>query len=181
MDTTGRALVDFWKRAGEKGLVNQNTAIAKKTACTQVLGAMDDWETLDVTSMNIDEVFRRFTNKRHNDFTPASLGTYKSRFTQALNDFLAYVNNPEGWKPSQERPASQRREKPTSNNTTKAEAVHTPAPVDTLPGRMGLVEYPFPLREGRYAYLRLPTGLKVAEVKRLTAYLMTLAEDAEIA
>lgn len=43
----------------------------------------------------------------------------------------------------------------------------------------GLVEYPFPLREGRLAYLRLPMDLKMAEVRRLVSYLNTLAVDAE--
>ena len=55
------------------------------------------------------------------------------------------------------------------------------APVDTTPSRSGLVEYPFPLREGRFAFLRLPADLKMADVKRLTAYLSTLADNAEVA
>jgi hypothetical protein len=178
MDTTGKALVEFWKWAGDKGLVNSNTAIAKKAACSQVLGALDDWETLDVSALNIDDVFRRFTNKRAKDFKPASLATYKNRFTQALNDFLAYQNNPEGWRPSaQERPAA-RKERTTE---TKSAAPEAPISTNPSPGRAGLVEYPFPLRDGRFAFLRLPPDLKVADVKRLTAYLMTLAEDAEIA
>jgi hypothetical protein len=42
------------------------------------------------------------------------------------------------------------------------------------------VEYPFPLREGRLAYLKLPVDLKATEVKRLTAFLNTLAVDADI-
>ena len=39
------------------------------------------------------------------------------------------------------------------------------------------MEYPFPLREGRPVFLRLPMDLKLAEVSRLTAYLKTLAVD----
>jgi hypothetical protein len=183
LDTSGKALVDFWKWAGDKGLVNQNTAIGKRAACTQVLGALDDWETLDVSKLNIDDVFRRFVNKRSKDFKPKSLGTYKSRFTQALGDFLAYRKDPQSWKPSAERatPTTARKEKGSAaakggNNGTR----ETPDAPPAVPGRAGLVEYPFPLREGRFAYLRLPPDLKMADVRRLTAYLNTLAEDAEI-
>ena len=39
---------------------------------------------------------------------------------------------------------------------------------------LGLVEYPFPLREGRLCYLRLPPNLTDTEVKRLTAFLYAL-------
>jgi hypothetical protein len=184
MDTSGKALVDFWKWAGEKGLVNQNTANSKRAACSQVLGAIDNWETLDVSALNIDDVFRRFTNKRSKDFTPTSLGTYKSRFKQALTDFLAHTQNPESWKPgSHDRPAATRKEKsavsavPKNGNGNSTPETHH----DMLPGRAGLVEYPFPLREGRFAYLRLPADLKMVDVRRLTAYLNTLADDAEVA
>jgi hypothetical protein len=180
MDTTGKALIDFWQWAGDKGVINQHTATAKRVACSQVLGVMDNWETLDVSALNIDDVFRRFTNKRSKEFTPASLGTYKSRFKQALSDFLAHSKNPELWKPSkQDRAASTtaRKEKVSKNGNGTTPTSETTPHVDALPGRAGLVEYPFPLREGRFAYLRLPADLKAADVKRLTGFLNTLADD----
>ena len=43
---------------------------------------MDDWEKLDVSALNVDDVFRRFTNKRSKDFTPQSLGTYRVVFSR---------------------------------------------------------------------------------------------------
>jgi hypothetical protein len=181
MDTTGKALVEFWKWAADKGIVNPSTASAKGTACAQVLGAMDDWEKLDVSALNVDDVFRRFTNKRSKDFTPASLNTYRSRFQQALADFLAYKKNPEAWKPkTQERSATARKDKPAATAKNGNGNTAPEPPVD-VPGRAGLVEYPFPLREGRFAYLKLPTDLKMADVKRLTAYLNTLPDDSDIA
>jgi len=50
--------------------------------------------------------------------------------------------------------------------------------VQPLPAT-GLVEYPFPIREGQTARLILPRDLKIAEVKRLTAFLATLPVDYE--
>lgn len=182
MDTTGKALVDFWEYAGKKGLVNRNTATAKRIACSKVLGVMDDWESLDVSVLNVEDVFRRFTNKRGKDFKPDSLGTYKSRFTQALTDFLGYSENPESWKPaSQERAPRAPKEKAAASRNGSNSNGSPEQHADPLPTRVGLVEYPFPLREGRFAYLRLPVDLKMADVRRLTAYLNTLADDAEVA
>lgn len=179
MDTSGRALVDHWKWAADKGLMNQNTAGGLRAACSQVLSVLDGWETLDVSALNADDVHRRFMNLRGKDFTPTSLAAYKRRFNQALTEFLAYTKNPDQWKPNtQERP---KRDKPASAQKADTPAVKADAHDGALPARTGLVEYPFPLREGRFAYLRLPADLKMADVRRLTAYLNTLPDDAELA
>jgi hypothetical protein len=184
MDTTGKALVDFWKWAGTKGKVNPNTAGAMRAACSQVLGVLDNWETLDVSKLNVDDVFRRFVNKRSRDFTAGSLGTYKNRFKKALSEFLANAKDPESWKPSsQERPATKRKEKAAAVAASKNGNGNGSAEThdDALPGRVGLIEYPYVLGGGRFAYLRLPVDLKMVDVRRLVAYLHTLPDDAEVA
>ncbi len=180
MDTTGQACVDFWKWAPQKGLVNGNTAIALRVACSQVLGVLENWETLDVAALDIEDVFSRFVNLKGKNFTPESLATYKSRFVRALSMFLEYSKNPAVWKPKIQ--TTTRREKPaaaTQNGGGDAPQTIVPdAPVPQhVTSRSGLVDYPFPLREGRFAYLKLPADLTAADVKRLTAYLNTLALD----
>lgn len=181
IDTSGKALVEHWKWAAEKGDMNANTANALRAACTQVLSVVDGWETLDVRTIVVDDVCRRFQNKRSKDFKPQSLEAYKRRFGQAMKMFLEFANDPSSWKaPSQERAA--RREKKQKANSNGEASAPTPERAGSPPALMaGLVEYPFPLREGRLAYLKLPVDLKLAEVKRLSAYLNTLAVDAEAA
>lgn len=177
IDTSGKALVEHWKWAAEKGLMNANTANGLRAACSQVLSVADGWETLDVRAIDVDDLCRRFQIKRVKDFKPPSLEAYKRRFAQAVQLFLDYAKDPSSWRaPSQER-SSRKEKKPVSG--INGEALQ--APGERLPPSTvvsGLVDYPFPLREGRLAYLRLPTDLKMAEVKRLTAYLSTLAVDA---
>jgi hypothetical protein len=99
--------------------------------------------------------------------------------------FLEYANNPSSWKPPSRD--TSRREKPEAGKTeddgeqiTTGDRRATGAATSSPPIGAGLVEYPFPLREGRLAYLRLPVDLKLAEVKRLTAYLNTLVVDGEV-
>lgn len=179
IDTSGKALVDHWKWAADKGEMNANTAAALKAACTQVLGVVDGWESLDVRAMDAQDICRRFQNKRNKDFKPKSLETYKQRFEKAVTLFLAYADSPSTWKvPSHERGSRRERKVPSQNNG-EAEILTAPERSSASGAGSGLVDYPFPLREGRFAYLRLPADLRVAEVRRLAAYLNTLAIDAE--
>ena len=178
IDTSGKALVEHWKWAADKGLMNTNTASGLRAACSQVLSVVDGWEKLDVGALDVDDVCRRFQNKRNKEFKPASLEAYKRRFVQAVQLFLAYAKNPSSWKaPSQERSVRKDKKSPSGlNGESSSSADDTSNPPVMV---RGLMDYPFPLREGRFAYLRLPSDLKMAEVKRLTAFLNTLAVDAE--
>jgi len=178
IDTSGKALIGHWNWAAKKGLMNSNTAAGLRAACGQVLSVEDGWEALDVRGLDIAELCKRFQNKRTKDFKPKSLEAYKRRFAQAVQLFLDYAKDPSAWKPAfQER--SSRKEKGASSDMN-GEAPSSGSERSTAqPVSSGLVEYPFPLREGRLAYLKLPIDLKIAEVKRLTAYLNTLAVDGE--
>ena len=68
---------------------------------------------------------------------------------------------------------------PTPNDDNPENVPLEPTPSLTITTRPGLVEYPFPLREGVFAYLRLPVDLSAADVKRLTADLAALVIDAD--
>jgi hypothetical protein len=183
MDTSGRALVTFLKWAGDKGQMKINTANALRGATMQVLKVLDGWESLDMRALDVDDTCRRFVNKRNQEFTPESMESYKRRFAQSVKEFLRYAEDPSSWKFSaKEREVSPARERKgngiAANDDTGMAQPRAPT---SAPVISGLVEYPFPLREGRPVYLRLPMDLKMAEVKRLTAYLNTLAVDAEAA
>ncbi len=181
IDTSGKALVEHWKWAAEKGLMKANTANSLRAACTQVLGVISDWASLDIRAIEVDDIYRRFQNKRSKDFKPETLDAYKRRFSQAVRLFLVYASDPSSWKaPAQERASRKERKAPSATNGESIGAPPERAPVGPT-FMSGLVEYPFPLREGRLAYLKLPADLKIAEVKRLTAYLNTLAVDSDSA
>jgi len=62
-------------------------------------GVLENWQTLDVTALDAEDVFNRFVNLKGKNFSPEGLGTYKSRFVRALSTFLDYSKNPTGRKP----------------------------------------------------------------------------------
>ncbi len=168
--------------------MNGHTAQSLRGAAAQVLSVLDNWESVDVRTIDVDDAFRRFMNKKASQFKQGSLQAYSKRWPIAVRSFLEYAANPAAWKaPASDKPTVLKRER-KNNGTTIEETVpevsaRTPAAPAMPPTSptSGLVDYPFPLREGRLAYLRLPVDLKQAEVKRLTAFLNTLAVDAEAA
>src|SRR5580658_4397666 len=150
IDTTGKSLVAHWGWASGKGLMKANTASALRAACSQVISVLDDWQTIDVRTLDVDDTFKRFQNKRAKDFTPESLEQYKRRFGRAVKLFLEYADNPSAWKLTSREPA--RREKKPNGDHQEAVvngAEVTPERRPSAPPASGLVEYPFPLRAGR--------------------------------
>lgn len=178
IDTTGRALVDHWNWAADKGLMKSASASALRAACTQVLGIDENWETVDVRTIDVEDYFNRFVNKRNKDFKPDSLEAYKRRFSQAVKSFLDYTNDPSSWKPKQKDPAKPKKTNGNAENIEVEDDVEE-TPRQRVPA--GAVDYPFPLGKGRMATLRLPTDLRAAEAKRLAAFVSTLAfDDADV-
>ena len=176
METTGKAFVQHWNWAAEKGVMNKNTAAGLRAACTQVLSVLENWEAVDIQSLNLDDVLSRFQNLKKKDFKPHVLETYKRRFKQALTSYLSYLNDPSSWKAtSAER--SPRKERASSGGGDVEQVVTTRGPIPAS----GLVEYPFPLRDGQIVRLVLPCDLKKSEVKRLSAFMSTLAVDSDTA
>lgn len=177
METSGKALLHHWRWAAEKGLMNRNTAAGLRAACAQVLSVLDEKESADVTALDVEEVLKRFQNLKAKEFKPKVLETYKHRFRYAVASFHTYLQDPGAWKPGiTARAASRGKNGGGERNGGRAPVE---APVQPLPAT-GLVEYPFPLREGQTARLILPRDLKATEVKRLNAFMSTLAVDFEV-
>jgi hypothetical protein len=174
METTGRALVDHWSWAAEKGVMNKNTAAGLRAACGQVMSVVDNWETADVKALDVEDTLVRFQNLKKKAFKPTVLETYKRRFRQAVASYLSYLDDPAGWKPRTiDRSAANDR------GNGGDQPAESPRPSRHEIPQAGLVEYPYPLRDGQIARLVLPRDLKMAEVKRLAAFMSTLAVDFE--
>jgi hypothetical protein len=174
--------------------MNKNTAGAMRAACSQVLGVLDNWQTVNVTELDVDDVLKRFKTLRYSDFKPESLETYDQRFRQALRSYLAYVQDPGKWRFS----TRDRAVTASKNGGGRAKAKQTPESTDEDDGteadstpRLGFRSltprderldggrntYPFPLRAGFTAQLVLPPDLKASEVKRLSTFMSTLVAE----
>jgi len=185
--TTATDLMRFLDWAREKGEIKANTVHGLRAACKAVLEVAGDGDldAVDVRNIDLDTVFRRFENLPAGmNLSSGSLRAYRQRVTQAITLFLAWADDRTAWKP-----ATGRASKPAPNGKAKPKAKstptrHVPALVEDPPPpgpepRGRLVDFPFPLRPGLMVRMFLPADLKRAEVRRLTAYMTTLAADAD--
>jgi len=172
MESTGKALLDHWNWAAEKGLMNKNTAGGLRAACSQVLSVVDDWETVDIKKLDLEQTLTKFQNLKGKEFKPQVLETYKRRFQQAVSSYLDYLEDPGSWKPKTRSPRQAKNDRKPPMPSEPA----APATGSELRSA-GMVEYPFPLREGQNARLILPRDLKRSEVKRLEAFMAALVVD----
>lgn len=104
-----QSLIQFLSYASDKGLLKFETARSRRTAVRRLITAATDDEKNDVRNIDINDLFSRFENLNSQKFKPESLGVYRSRFGTALTDFLRWMENPSGFKPSLNKRTSQRK------------------------------------------------------------------------
>ncbi len=172
---TGQGLVDFLTYVTEKGLLNKNTAGALRAAARELLSVEnEDLTGIDVRELDVDQLAQRFANLRVQKFTPQSLETYQSRFRKAVEMYLRFLENPAGW-----RPEIRTRLSPSGDRSSRNRSSAEVSPTATLPppASSGMIQYPFPIRDGVMASLTLPNNLRMSEARRLAAFLESLAVD----
>jgi hypothetical protein len=181
MEKNGKALINHWEWAGNKGLMNKTSARLLRTACEQVLSVEEDWENLDIESLDVEEALRRFQNLKGPNLAPQSLKAYRRRFTQGVASFLDRVRDPENWKgPTDDR--ARNSESAGEERLNGGRKVNSPtARRRTSSAQRGdngeLIDYPFPIRSGMTVRLQLPVDLTTAESQRLANFIASLAVD----
>jgi len=176
---TGAGLMAFLDYTIARGLMNSNTANSYRAAVKEVLSAAegDDWESVSVNDLDIEDTGRRFGTLRAMKFKPDSLATYRSRFKSAVSMYKEWQNDPEAWRaPTRERSSRMPRE--TRSKSLAETPTATVIPMASSPGpasSRSMITYPFPLRDGVLASVMLPPDLTKKEAKRLAGFIESLA------
>jgi|SRR5580700_1593450 hypothetical protein len=171
METKGKALIEHWSWAAEKGVMNKNTAAGLRAACVQVLGVLDDPDQSDVANIDIEGLLTRFQNLRKQRFKPQVLEAYKRRFRNAVRSYKEYLENPGAWKPANQDRSGGPDRRSRASNASGTQAVSSGAGHShTATSLAGSEEYPFPLRPGVMARLVLPVDLTRDEARRIKAF-----------
>ena len=171
----------FLTRIKEKGEINPTTALARKSACEAVLEMVDDAEphTARWVEDHLDDLMRRLMNKYPQRLTSRSAETYKSRVASSISDFLAYQQDPVGWRPKSARRVSTDNGKKPAKNSANDGAAQEQRPQSTAGTDSGSAStYRYPLRPGLTIEIRnIPHDLKIEEVCRFACFVATLAQD----
>lgn len=174
---TGLAFVQHWDWVAEKGLMPRATALAMRAAASQILKIENNWESIDVQSIDVDGLIGRFRNL--SKLAHGSLATYESRFRSGLASYLAYLDNPASYQPKGRKTVRDEKTRPRSKGSDKpagpAAGTGPSAPVTIQAETTRLVVYPFQVRRGVFAELKLPADLTVDEARRLGKFLEAAA------
>jgi hypothetical protein len=173
------ALVSFLDYLGKKGLMAPATASARKAAVNTVLGILDESEAADVSTLDLDGVMDRFSNLQGKSFTPGSMKTYKSRVRAAIDDFVAYIENPMAFKPKLKPRVANggvTKKSSTAIQTTQPGIVESDNVRPTVTAFTTVSILPIPIRADLTIQVQgLPFDLTSAEANKIANVILAMA------
>jgi hypothetical protein len=175
----------FFDMLADKGVMKTPTARSRKIAVVKVLSVLSPDEKKDLRTIDRQDAITRFVNKFGQDFHPDSLATYAYRFNVGLDDFLAWAENPMGFRPTtaQRSARTARASEEMIKVVKRAEEVDSALPMTPVTGisasipvaATGLIAIPVPLPSGGIAQLYVPQKLTAADADRIAAMAKALA------
>lgn len=177
---TAGAVVEFLTYTVDKGYLKAATANAMKVAVREVLRAAegDDWEAIDVSTVDLTDVLRRFSTLRAMKYKPQSLDTYGKRFASAVEMYRDFAADPSSWRPTMRSRIARGSARQTPASTSEPASTRSERPTEPdAPPRSLLIPYPFPLRDGVLVTVHLPADLTKREASRLVGFIQSLAVD----
>lgn len=184
------AVVRFLDYLIAKGLVNKETASARKIACGKVFEVLDAGERADIRGLDLELVMHRFNNLYGSRYTPKSLGVYRSRVSKSLEEFGRYKENPATFRPGaiHARPKVNGttngkktiREDPTGIEDTPSSSDISRGVPETLNPKTQTIDVPIALRPDVVVVIRgLPVDLKSSEAKKISNVIVAMGATSE--
>ena len=177
-------LLAFLDYLVDKGYAKHSAVHPLKVASRIVFSKMEgeEYGAFDLRTFDADEYLDRFQNRVVGDYKQESLTSYRQRLKKAVSAYRDYLatGNVSAIRSSGSRgprknaePTSATRDRPQRRTANGGE---TPAPDVTA----SLIDYPFPLRSGQVAHLRLPMKLDKTDADRLGSFLRTLVFEPQL-
>lgn len=174
---TADGLMEFFDFLVAKGYATPAAVRPLKSATRQILSTVDgdDFGSVDVRNLDPDAYLDRFETMMVGQYKQESLIQYRNRFKRGLAAYLAYLSDKHI--PAFGGPARKRRgDRPSPKSEPVGSTGATSAPIPPSAAER-LIDYPFPLRSGQIAILRLPVGLDKTDAERMGAFIRTLVLD----
>jgi hypothetical protein len=178
--TPGGVLI-FCEYLTNKGYASAAQVNPWRTAIVKVFETVEGegWESLDLTSVDLDDYFARFQTLAGAQYKAESITAYKRRIHNAIDAHEHYITagRPPTFRQAGSKPkSSAATAKPNgSDNVVTIDAKQSTS--NEAGKASGLLEFPYPLGDGRMAKLYLPPRVKADDVNRLCAFIRTLQDD----
>jgi len=163
-----------------KGLVKPATAKNWKNASIRLLAILDDNDSHDLRKIDIDTLCSRFMNLEGKSVTPSSMQVYRSRLKTAVGDFIAYTDNPMGYKPGIAQRSSRKKVSKNGAATTTNKKYNqghiNPQNSHGQEHNPKGITFPVPLRADLVVEIRhLPHDLTEKEAEKISMVIKALA------
>jgi hypothetical protein len=173
---TAEGLLQFLDYVVAKGYGPSSAVAPWRSAVRQVLSVVEKTDAIggvNMRELNLDDYLGRFETLARGDLKVESIHSYRRRFTRALTAYLDFIDNgkPPTFRPERRRARQDNGQAADAPTAERAESAAAP-PVPSGDSRM--IDYPFPLRSGQVATLRLPVRFEKADAERLAAFVRTL-------
>jgi hypothetical protein len=175
---TPAGLFEFCDTMISQGYLTASAADPWKTATKKILETVcgeAEFEQLDLGSIDLEDAVARFRTKTLGSYKEDSINAYARRMSNAVEAYLAYVEN--GKTPETRRPRAASN-KPAAAKPAAPTQAAAPTPAAAVPQPEGeLIAFPFPLKSGEMAQLHLPRELQPEDAERLTAFVNVLRSE----
>lgn len=177
---TAEGLLAFLEYLTDKGYATGAAVNPLRSAVRQILAAVEgaEYGGVDVRSLDVEAYLDRFENIARGDYKAESLQSYRSRFRRALAFYETFLTDgrPPSLRTSPSRRA--RADSPPGQRATPPAGSTRRQPVSSAPATApDFMDYPFPLRAGGVAHLRLPKKLERDDAERLAVFIRALVFD----
>lgn len=176
-------LLEFLDFAGNKGLMTKASAQSLRSACLAVFSILDDAETDNLFTMDLDALFHRYENIKGMEVSPNTMRAYRQRVKQAISDFERYKDNPSQWKPAGGPRSNSSGKRSSRSPTANSRKMDPQARTDSSvlgASSADEITHQFPLRRDSIVRISgIPFDVTRSEMARMTAYLSNLVAEAD--
>ena len=168
-------LLQFLRQSAVSGLINPSTAVSRKNAAEQLLTQLNTIERQDLRQLDVEELCSRFHKLQGSTIREESLEIYKNRLKAALEDFIAWVDNPIDFVPGHSNQPRANQRNADRLPSTAAENAKEELALNLPDNPTGI--FPIPIRQDRVVYLQnLPLDLSSKEAQKIVAVVKALVE-----
>ena len=169
---------NFLDYCTDKGFLNKNTVVARKTACNALFSILDDsQQSVEYISKNLASIATRYERKNPHKYTARSLEVYKSRARQTIDDFSNWNLDKTKWEDSKTSIKTTRQRKINRNNTRGASSnkqkINQSSNQENQPRTLSL-----PVSQKTTIKVELPIeGITIDELRKLGLFLFPYCKD----
>jgi len=176
VNMTVEQVMEWGEEMARKGMYDSNTSRLFRTGLRSLVSIMDDTEAKDPKSLldNVESLAERWA--RATKANPGTMKSYKQRASALLSDFIAYMENPAGFK-GRGGSAGPKKEKPEKKDEKRTAGSSTPTAASEEAAGFGSAWNTFRLPNGKVIRYSLPEDFTIEDLRRYVYHLLPATSD----